>query len=155
MIAFYRTGRRQGQSVAISLAHWDQQRLLLGSGFMRRTYALVDLVTVLVFVGIGRSVHDHGVNPSGVVSTAWPFVVGLAAGWILTMVRRQSGSTPVAGLTICVVTVFVGMVLRVVAGQGTAFAFVLVALGFLGLFMIGSRLLAAQVRRLRRTNGSA
>jgi hypothetical protein len=34
------------------------------------------------------------------------------------------------------------MVLRVVAGQGTAFAFVVVALVFLGLFLLGWRALA-------------
>ena len=36
--------------------------------------------------------------------------------------------------------VALGMVFRVVSGQGTAFAFVLVALAFLGLFMLGWRL---------------
>ena len=38
--------------------------------------------------------------------------------------------------------VALGMVLRVVSGQGTAFAFILVALAFLGLFLLGWRLLA-------------
>jgi hypothetical protein len=43
------------------------------------------------------------------------------------------------------------MVLRVVSGQGTAFAFVLVALAFLGLFLLGWRLLARLAGgRLRR-----
>jgi hypothetical protein len=47
-------------------------------------------------------------------------------------------------------------VLRVVAGQGTAVAFVLVALAFLGLFLLGWRVVAAIVirgpgRRLRRS----
>jgi FtsH-binding integral membrane protein len=39
-------------------------------------------------------------------------------------------------------TVVLGMVLRVVAGQGTAVAFVVVALVFLGLFLLGWRVLA-------------
>ncbi len=122
---------------------------------MRRTFAVIDCATVLVFVAIGRSVHDHGVSSRGVLSTAWPFAVGLAVAWAFTIVRRRSGTLALDGITICVVTVFVGMVLRVLAGQGTAFAFVLVTLGFLGLFMIGSRVAAGPVRRLRRTNGSA
>jgi hypothetical protein len=62
-----------------------------------------------------------------------------------------------AGIGAWLGTVAVGMVLRVVSGQGTAFAFVLVALGFLGLFLLGWRLvvrllpgLATRVRpRLR------
>jgi Protein of unknown function (DUF3054) len=37
----------------------------------------------------------------------------------------------------------------VVSGQGTAFAFVLVALGFLGLFLLGWRLAAGLVTGLR------
>ena len=122
---------------------------------MRRTFAVVDCVTVLVFVAIGRSVHDHGVNARGLLSTAWPFAVGLAVAWVLILARRRSGTLARDGLAICVMTVFVGMVLRVLAGQGTAFAFVLVALGFLGLFMVGSRVVAGPVRRLRRTNGPA
>ena len=40
-----------------------------------------------------------------------------------------------------------GMVLRVVAGQGTAVAFVLVALAFLGLFLLGWRVVARVVSR--------
>ena len=38
--------------------------------------------------------------------------------------------------------VALGMVLRVVSGQGTAFAFIVVALAFLGLFLLGWRMLA-------------
>jgi hypothetical protein len=40
------------------------------------------------------------------------------------------------------------MVLRVVAGQGTAVAFVGVALAFLGLFLLGWRLVFRLFRRL-------
>jgi hypothetical protein len=40
-----------------------------------------------------------------------------------------------------------GMVLRVAAGQGTAAAFVGVALAFLGLFLLGWRLVARLVSR--------
>ena len=38
--------------------------------------------------------------------------------------------------------VVLGMLLRVVSGQGTAAAFIGVALAFLGLFLLGWRLLA-------------
>jgi len=38
-------------------------------------------------------------------------------------------------------------VLRVVSGQGTALAFIGVALAFLGLFLLGWRLLAGALRR--------
>jgi hypothetical protein len=63
--------------------------------------------------------------------------------------RGWSGARPSGGVTIVAVTVSVAMVLRIVAGQGTAPAFAAVAIGFLGLAMIGPRL--ARVRRRSRT----
>jgi Protein of unknown function (DUF3054) len=116
-----------------------------------RFSALIDLVIVLVFVGIGRSVHDHGVNLAGLVSTAWPFVTGLAAGWLLVTTTKRSGASPIDGALVCATTVALGMVLRVVSGQGTAVAFIAVALGFLGLLMVGWRVLAQNLWRLKRS----
>jgi hypothetical protein len=63
--------------------------------------------------------------------------------------RRPFGLVP-AGVGAWLGTVALGMVLRVVAGQGTAVAFVLVALGFLGLFLLGWRLVALGILRRRR-----
>ena len=45
-------------------------------------------------------------------------------------------------------TVTLGMILRVVSGQGTAAAFIVVALAFLGLFLLGWRLLGRLARPL-------
>lgn len=114
---------------------------------MRKTGLVADLVAVLLFVGIGRSAHDHGFTVSGSASTAWPFLVGLAMGWVAVTASRRDPVSLRAGLVVCVSTVAVGMVLRVVSGQGTAFAFVLVALAFLGAVMIGWRLLVMLLRR--------
>ena len=109
----------------------------------------MDLAAVLVFVGIGRAVHSDGLTVAGLASTAWPFVSGLAAGWLVVVVRRNDGTSLVGGLPVWISTVALGMVLRVIAGQGIAFAFVLVALGFLGATMLGWRALVAGSRRLR------
>jgi len=116
----------------------------------------LDLVAVLVFVGIGRAVHAHGLSIDGVASTAWPFVIGLAVGWaaliliqILTLTLAPGHRAPASlwsGALVCGATVAVGMALRVVAGQGTAVPFVVVALCFLGAFMCGWRLLARVLR---------
>ena len=54
-----------------------------------------------------------------------------------------------AGIAAWLGAVAVGMVLRVIAGQGTAIAFIVVALVFLGLFMLGWRLAARLVTRFR------
>jgi hypothetical protein len=50
-------------------------------------------------------------------------------------------------MVVTVTTVAVGMILRVWAGQGTAVAFVIVALVFLGATMTGWRFLMAHVNR--------
>jgi hypothetical protein len=108
--------------------------------------AALDLVAVLVFVVIGRAAHAHGVGIGGLVSTAWPFVAGLAVGWLVLSILRGSAGSIWSGALVCVLTVAVGMTLRVLAGQGTAVAFVVVALCFLGAAMCGWRVVARLVR---------
>jgi Protein of unknown function (DUF3054) len=118
---------------------------------VHRLYVFFDLIIVLIFVVIGRSVHDHGVNFFGLLSTAWPFVSGLALGWIIVTKRRHSGIRLRDGASICLVTVALGMLLRVVAGQGTALAFILVAVGFLGALMLLWRIAVGRSRRSLRS----
>jgi hypothetical protein len=100
------------------------------------------VVCVLVFVVIGRANHGHGEAVGGVASTAWPFLAGLAVGWLAALAWRHPVRLWPAGVGAWLGTVAVGMVLRVVAGQGTAVSFIIVALCFLGLFLLGWRLLA-------------
>ena len=104
--------------------------------------AMADVACVLVFVVIGRANHGHGEAVSGVVSTAWPFLAGLGAGWLVAMVWRRPVALWPSGVGVWLGTVAVGMALRVLAGQGTALSFIVVALVFLGLFLLGWRLLA-------------
>jgi hypothetical protein len=107
-----------------------------------RLAAVLDVCILLVFVVIGRASHTKGETVSGIASTAWPFLVGLAVGWIVSRAWLHPGALKPSGLGAWLGTVGVGMVLRVVAGQGTAFAFICVALVFLGLFMLGWRVVA-------------
>ena len=104
--------------------------------------AVLDVVAVLIFVAIGRSAHAHGTTASGLAGTSWPFLVGLAAGWLVARAWRRPREIVPTALVVTVTCVAVGMVLRVVSGQGTAVAFVLVALGFLGMALLGWRALA-------------
>ena len=116
---------------------------------MRKSLVALDVLSVAIFVAIGRHVHDHGVSFRGVLSTSWPFLVGLGVGWLVLEKRRGSITSLPGGVLLWLSTVVLGMMLRVVAGQGTAFAFVLVALAFLGLFMLGWRIVLSRVRRVR------
>ncbi len=118
-------------------------------GVIRTRWVVIDLLAVLVFVAIGRSVHDHGINAAGVASTAWPFAVGLSVGWLVITALGRNGTSLHDGVVIAVITVMIGMLLRIVAGQGIAFAFVLVALGFLGAFMLGWRAALGGLRHVR------
>jgi hypothetical protein len=104
--------------------------------------AVLDVAAVLVFVVIGRASHQDGETIPGVASTAWPFLAGLGAGWLVARVWRRPAALVPSGVAAWLGTVAVGMVLRVVAAQGTAVSFIIVALCFLGLFLLGWRLLA-------------
>jgi hypothetical protein len=119
---------------------------------MGKLSVALDLVMVLVFVAIGRTAHAHGLTIVGLASTAWPFLAALAAGWLTLAVGRRDGMTLSSGLVVWISTVALGMAFRVIAGQGTAVAFVFVAMGFLGLTMLGWRIVALGIRR-RRVSG--
>jgi hypothetical protein len=112
-----------------------------------RLAVAIDVCCVLVFVIIGRASHTKGESLAGIASTAWPFLAGLAGGWLVTAglagrAWRQPSRLWPAGVGAWLGTVVLGMVFRVVSGQGTAPAFIAVALAFLGLFLLGWRLLA-------------
>jgi hypothetical protein len=119
-----------------------------------RLAVVLDVCCVLVFVIIGRASHTKGESLAGVASTAWPFLAGLAGGWLATAglagrAWRQPYQLWPAGVGAWLGAVGLGMLFRVVSGQGTAPAFIGVALAFLGLFLLGWRLLAQAVTGAR------
>jgi len=108
---------------------------------------------VLVFVAIGRASHHDGDSAGGLASTAWPFLAGLGTGLLVTRAWRRPEAIVPSGLGAWLGAAAVGMVLRVVAGQGTALAFIVVALAFLALFLLGWRAAAAVLLRHGRAAG--
>jgi hypothetical protein len=110
----------------------------------RRAWAAValDVACVLIFVIIGRASHAKGETLAGIASTAWPFLAALGVGWLAARGWRRPFAIRPEGLVIWLCTVALGMIFRVISGQGTAVAFIIVALAFLGLFLLGWRLLA-------------
>jgi Protein of unknown function (DUF3054) len=107
----------------------------------------LDVLCVLVFVVIGRASHTQGETLAGIASTSWPFLCGLGIGWAASRAWRRPLALRPAGLAAWLCTVAFGMILRVVSGQGTAVAFIVVALAFLGLFLLGWRVLARLLTR--------
>lgn len=107
----------------------------------RRAWAALaaDVVAVVAFVSVGRRNHDEAVDASGVVGTAAPFLLALALGWLLLQLWRRPTSTEWA-LGLWAITLTLGMVLRkVVWGDGTATAFVIVAGVALFVLLVGWR----------------
>lgn len=101
--------------------------------------AAADLACTLLFVVIGRANHHAGETPAGLWSTFWPFAAGTVAGLAAGRFWRRPTALVPAGVAVWLGTVVLGMILRVLAGQGTAVAFIVVALAFLGLFQLGWR----------------
>lgn len=108
---------------------------------------------MLVFVAIGRRNHGESSALAGLATTAWPFVTGLVAGWLAATVWKRPLDSVPAGVCIWLVTVAGGMLLRAASDQGTAVSFMIVALTFLGLILLGWRGIAILLRR--RTPGRA
>ncbi|WP_063040923.1 DUF3054 domain-containing protein [Nocardia grenadensis] len=114
----------------------------------------VDFLLVVLFCAIGRRSHDEAVL-TGLLHTAWPFVAGLAAGWVVAVLveRGRTGTEPLdgsrlwpAGVVIWLCTLVIGMLLRMVAGQGTAVSFIVVAALVLAFFLLGWRGAVAAIR---------
>ena len=119
---------------------------------MKKFAFIIDLLCVLLFVAIGRDAHQHGISLNGMASTAWPFAAGLVAGWLLLRLAHRKATTRSSGFLIVLAVVILGMVLRIISGQGTALTFILVAMVFLSLFLVGWR--TAFIFVSRRSNGN-
>jgi len=110
---------------------------------------VLDVVLVIAFAATGRASHDSDVW-SGLWQTAWPFLAGLAVGWLVTLAWRAPAAPVRTGLGVWAATVIGGMLLRAASGQGTALPFIIVASVTLLIALVGWRLLSALVRRMRR-----
>jgi len=116
----------------------------------RSVLALVaDVVAVLVFCAIGRRSHDESGALAGLAHTAWPFLTGLGIGWAATIALYRDKFVAKlvvpTGISVWLSTLIVGMLLRVVSGQGTAFSFILVAATVLAVFLLGWRFVLSKV----------
>ncbi|NUT57545.1 MAG: DUF3054 domain-containing protein [Agromyces sp.] len=110
---------------------------------------VVDAVLVVVFAVVGRSSHAEGLDVAGIWGTAWPFLAGLGVGWLAARAWRHPLALWPTGVIVWASTLVVGMLLRLVTGQGTAIAFIVVATLTLAVLLLGWRAIARAVIRLR------
>ncbi len=109
---------------------------------------VADAACVVAFATIGRGSHAEGLTLPGIAVTAWPFLAGAAAGWLLARAWRRPAALP-TGAVVWVAAVAGGMALRAVSGQGTALSFVVVTTVVLGALLVGWRALARLTARRR------
>ncbi|WP_211090360.1 DUF3054 domain-containing protein [Nesterenkonia sedimenti] len=114
----------------------------------RAVSLLCDALLVVVFAALGNRAHDSGLAPLDIFATAWPFLVGLLLGWLVTASWSRPHQIWPAGLLIVVVTLAAGMVLRYFfTPGGVQLSFVLVATATLATFLLGRRLIGLLLTR--------
>jgi hypothetical protein len=109
----------------------------------------VDVVAILLFAALGRRNHDEGATITGVLVVAWPFLAGWTIAWFATRLDRRPRASG-AALRALAVAIPVALLLRVVSGRGIAPAFIVVAVVFLGLVLVGRRALVSLIGGHRR-----
>lgn len=110
---------------------------------------LLDAILVTIFAAIGRASHQEAVGLLSLMSTAWPFLAGMAAGWVVVRIRHLPGTSIPTGILVWVFTWAGGMVLRIITGAGTAPSFLVVAGTALAVFLVGWRLIARGIQANR------
>lgn len=128
---------------------------------MKKTllWLVIDVVLVMLFAFQGRSAHESGNTFLGVLDTAWPFLAGLALGWVFTRQwRTTDGGLPVAlqlwpsAIALVFITWMGGLAFRSISGDTNHGGFPLVALGFLLLMLVGWRIVWGSLVRIKLHN---
>ncbi len=112
---------------------------------------LADLLVTLVFAVVGRASHHEAFSVAGLAITWWPFAIGAAAGWLICYRLRIRVGSIGGGLITTALAVVLGMLLRLLSGQGVQVSFVIVTSIILIIGMVGWRLVSTIVVRRRLT----
>lgn len=102
---------------------------------------LLDLGVVLAFVTLSRLSHNQVIDAPGVLGTAWPFLLGLLIGWVVTRSWRTT-LTGKAALGVFVFTLTLGIAFRRLTFTGAQPSFVAMAFSVLSVLLMGWRLIA-------------
>lgn len=114
---------------------------------------MLDVLLIIVFAASGRSTHQNGLAPAGILLTAAPFLGAYVIGWIVLRGWRSPARLWPTGLGIWVSTAVGGLLIRAAFGGGVAFSFQVVAIIVLGTFLLLPRLIAAALLRRQRSTG--
>ncbi len=102
---------------------------------------VADLCALAVYVAVGRASHDESLSAAGLLTTAWPFVIGLAGGYLGAAMVDWPLTSLRGGAVITGKCLIIGLVLRYgVQREGTPFSFILVTVLVLTVLMQGWRL---------------
>jgi hypothetical protein len=110
-----------------------------------------DTACIVLFAVIGRDTHEHGLDVPGILLTAAPFAGGAAIGWLLGRAWRRPLALWPAAVVVWLSAVVFGLLLRGLAGGGLVVSFQIVTLLVLGVFIVGWRLVAALVMKIRKS----
>jgi len=114
----------------------------------------LDVVLVGVFATFGRGAHSEGLGAAQVWGTAWPFLIGLAAGWVVVLATRRDPATVRSGVLLWVTTLVGGMAIRGLGdGRVPHWSFIMVAGVATAVFLVGWRAVRAAVVRSRAGRG--
>lgn len=103
-----------------------------------------DVVAVVVFTAIGRLSHAESGDLWGLLATATPFALGLAASWATPIVRADPAGLR-AGVAVVVGTAVVGLLLRAGFTGQLPVPFAVVTVISLAVLLLGWRSLSLAV----------
>lgn len=109
---------------------------------------LFDIISIALFALLARAAHRSPDMPFtfvGVLDTMWPFLLGVAAGWLVLRGRKLAGNAVLPdGLIVWVTTVVVGLVIWGIRNAKVPhWSFVIVASVMSALLLLGWRGVAA------------
>lgn len=109
---------------------------------MHRAFRVViDLVLVVAFAALGRASHQEALDPAGMARTAVPFLGGTLLVWIFLVLTNRRFTPLREGTVVWASTLVLGLLFRVMVGDGAQPAFVAVTAAVLAAFLIGWRAL--------------
>jgi hypothetical protein len=106
---------------------------------------VLDLVLITALSVLARAMYGFDIGYVVTVYTAWPFLAGALLGWLVARAWRRPLELASTGIPIWLLTVAVGVALRLATGEPARIPFVIVATLLLGVALLGWRAIAKRV----------